>query len=155
MIRAPIETSLSTKNRRLSNIFSKTSTVPRRLRRGDDGDRGEVGREGRPDAALDLRDLAAEVVDDAELLAGRHAQASISPTSSSIPSLRKAGTIEIRSSGSTSSIVEVAARDGGQRGEARDLDVLGADAVRAAAEPVDALDAEDVRADALDPGAEA
>ena len=29
MIRAPIETSLSTKNRRLSNIFSKISTVPR------------------------------------------------------------------------------------------------------------------------------
>src|SRR5438067_24090 len=29
MIRAPIETSLSTKKRRLSNIFSKISTVPR------------------------------------------------------------------------------------------------------------------------------
>ncbi len=28
MIRAPIITSLSTKNRRLSNIFSKISTVP-------------------------------------------------------------------------------------------------------------------------------
>ena len=29
MIRAPIETSLSVKNRRFSNIFSKRSTVPR------------------------------------------------------------------------------------------------------------------------------
>ena len=29
MILAPIETSLSTKNSLLSNIFSKTSTVPR------------------------------------------------------------------------------------------------------------------------------
>ena len=35
-----------------------------------------------------------------------------------------------------------------------DLDVLGPDAIRAAAQPVDALDAQDVRADALDLGAE-
>ena len=71
MIRAPMPTSLSTKNRRLSNIFSKIENRAARLGGDDDGDRGEVGREGRPGAVLDLRDLAAEVVLDRELLAGR------------------------------------------------------------------------------------
>ena len=127
---------------------------PRRLRRRDDRDRREVGGERGPDAALDLRDLAAEVVDARAAAAPAGTRSVDSPTSSSMPSLRNAGTIEIRSSGSTSSIIEVAARDGREGGEARDLDVLRADAVRPAAEPLDALDVEDVRADALDPRAE-
>ena len=75
MIRAPMETSLSTKNSRLSNIFSKISTVPRAWVATIDGDRGQVGRERRPRPVLDLRDLAAEVVADRQLLAGRDADA--------------------------------------------------------------------------------
>ena len=81
MIRAPIETSLSTKKSRLSNIFSKMRTVPYACVATDDRDRGQVGGERRPDAALDLRDLAAEVVLDEELLT-RRARARSSPSTS-------------------------------------------------------------------------
>ena len=49
---------------------------------------------------------------------------------------------------------DVGARHSGEADEARHLDVLGADAVRAAAERLDAANAEDVRADAVDLGAE-
>ena len=119
----------------------------RRLRRGDDGDRGEVGRERRPDAALDLRDLAAEVVHDAELLARRHAQGRL-PHLELDPELAERGHDRDQVVRLDVLDRDVAARDRGERREARDLDVLGADPVRAAAEPVDALDAEDVRADA-------
>ena len=52
------------------------------------------------------------------------------------------------------SIVRSAARDGGGADEAADLDVLGADRVLAAGQRLDAGDREDVRADALDVGAE-
>ena len=125
----------------------------RGLRRRDDGDRGEVGREGGPDAALDLRDLPAEIVDDAEHLAGRHAQGRLPhlELDPELPERRHDRDQVVRLDVLDR---EVAPRDGGERGEARDLDVLGADAIRAAAEPVDAFDAEDVRADALDPRAE-
>ena len=71
-----------------------------------------------------------------------------------MPSLRKAGTIEIRSSGSTSSTTDFAARRGGKADEARDLDVVGADSVLPSSELVDALDVQHVRADALDARAE-
>ena len=64
MIRAPIDTSLSVKNSRFSNIFSNIMHRAERLRRDRDRDRREVGRERRPRAVLDLRDHAAEVVLD-------------------------------------------------------------------------------------------
>ena len=131
-MRAPIETSLSTKKRRLSNIFSKTSTVPARLRRGDDGDRGQVGGERGPDAALDLRDLVAEVVDDVELLPGRDADGRL-PHVELDPELAKGGHDRDQVVGLDVLDRDLAARRRGERGEARDLDVLGADPVRAAA----------------------
>ena len=45
---------------------------------------------------------------------------------------------------------DVAARDGGEADEGGDLDVVGADAVVAARQPLDAVDVQHVRADALD-----
>ena len=58
-MRAPIPISLSTKKRRLSNIFSKISTVPCVWVATTSRDAREVGGEGRPDAVVDLRDGAA------------------------------------------------------------------------------------------------
>src|SRR5207237_9216591 len=46
---------------------------PPRLRRDDDRDRGQVGGERGPRPVVDLRDVAAEVVADLELLAVRDA----------------------------------------------------------------------------------
>src|SRR5207302_3635056 len=46
---------------------------PPRLRRDDDRDRGQVGGERGPGAVVDLRDVAAEIVADLELLAVRDA----------------------------------------------------------------------------------
>ena len=120
-----------------------------RLRRGDDGDRGEVGRERRPDAALDLRDLVAEVVDHAKLLVGRHAHGVV-PHLQLDPELAEGR--DDRDQVVRLDVLDrdLAARHRGERGEARDLDVLGADPVRAAAERGHADDLEDVRADAVD-----
>ena len=81
MIRAPIATSLSTKNRRFSNIFSKIRIVALGLGRERQRDRGEVGREGRPGAVVDLRDRVAEVVLD-RAAAGPAARARRRPRSS-------------------------------------------------------------------------
>ena len=62
--------SLSTKKSRDSNIFSKTSSIPAALRRGDDGGGHDVGRERRPGAVLELGHVAAEVGADPPLLVG-------------------------------------------------------------------------------------
>ena len=70
MILAPIETSLSTKNRRLSNIFSKMRIVPRVLSREHDGDRRQVGGKRGPGPVLDLGDRLAQVIANDEVLAG-------------------------------------------------------------------------------------
>ena len=64
--------SLSTKNRRFSNIFSKIRTVPSRLGRDRQRDARQVRREGRPRAVVDLRDRLADVVLDLEPLLRRH-----------------------------------------------------------------------------------
>ena len=154
MIRAPIETSLSTKNSRLSNIFSKTSTVPvacvaatTAIEVRSAGNAGQMplssfgicpprssttasfwpGRTRSVDAPdLELDSELPERRDDRDQVVG----------------------LDVLDR-------EIASRDRGEHGEARDLDVLGPDAIRAAAEPVDALDPENVRADSLDLGAEA
>ena len=126
---------------------------PARLGRGDDGDRRQVGRERRPDAALDLRDLVAEVVDDMELLPGRDADGRL-PHVQLDPELAKGGDDGDEVVGLDVLDRDLAARRGGQRGEARDLDVLRADPVRAALQLLDTVDAKDVRADPLDLRAE-
>ena len=133
MIRAPIETSLSTKNSRFSNIFSKIEHRPPRLRRDGDRDRRQVGRERGPRAVLDLRDLAAEVVLDHELLVRRDAQRSRRRARRRSPSRSNAGRIETRSFGAHALDRDVAAGDRGEADEAADLDVLGRDRPLAAA----------------------
>ena len=75
------------------------------LGRGDDCDRGQVGRERRPDAALDLGDLTAEVVHHLEFLAGWHTQGR-RPHLQFDPELAERRHDRDRSSGSTSSIVK-------------------------------------------------
>ena len=104
MIRAPIETSLSTKNRRLSNIFSKTSTVPVACVAATTAiDVRSAGKAGQ--MPLSIFGIWPPRSSTTPSVWPGGTRSVDSPTSSSIPSLRNAGTIEIRSSGSTSSIV--------------------------------------------------
>ena len=153
MIRAPIETSLLTKKSRSSNIFSNTNTVPRACVAVTIAiEVRSVGKRG-PDAALNFRDLVAEVVDDVELLAGWDANVRL-PHLELDPELA-----ERRDDRDQVVGLDVLDRHSPpvarrKRGKARDLDVLRADAVRSATEPLDALDAENVRADSVDAGAE-
>ena len=58
-MRAPMPTSLSTKNIRDSNIFSCIRIEPAALRRGHDRDRHEIRRERGPRLILELGDVAA------------------------------------------------------------------------------------------------
>ena len=153
MIRAPIRSSLSTKNSRFSNIFSKMQDRPARLRRDGERDRGQVGREGRPRPVLDLRDLVAEVVANHELLARRDPTVR-SPSSTSMPRRSNAWKIATKSFGSMSSIGHVAAGHRGEPDEAGGLDVLGPDPMLAPGEALDAVDPQHVRADPVDPRAE-
>ena len=153
MIRAPIETSLSTKNRRLSNIFSKISTVPRacvatvtaiEVRSAGNAGQGPSSifgiwppRSSRIDELLVRRDAQGRALDldvDAEPLEGRQDR-------------REVLGLDVVDR-------DVAAGDRRQADEAADLDVLGADPPLAAGELVDPVDAEDVRLDPLDLGAE-
>src|SRR6476659_6128886 len=149
MMRAPIETSLSTKKSRLSNIFSKTSTVPRACVAAT--------------TAMEVRS------------AGNAGQmplsifGSWSPRSSTTCSSCPGGTrrdlerdpelAERRDD--RDQIIgldvldrHVAAGRGRERREARDLDVLRPDPVLAAVELGHASDPHDVGADALDLRAE-
>jgi hypothetical protein len=126
---------------------------PLRLRGDGDGDRGQVGWERRPRAVLDLRDLAAEVVLDLELLARGDGHRRVVQLDADAEAL------EVREDrpdvlGGYVLDGHVPAGDRGEADEAGDLDVLGADAPLAAVEGLDAVDAEDVRADAVDPRAE-
>ena len=121
---------------------------PRRLRGRDDRDRRQVGGERGPDAALDLRDLAAEVVEHPQPLPRRDAERGV-PDLELDPELAERGHDREQVVRLHVLDHEVAPRDRRERGEARNLDVLGADAVRPAAEPLHALDVEHVRADAL------
>jgi hypothetical protein len=113
------------------------------LSRDGQRDRGEVGRERGPRAILDLGDLVAEIVLDPELLVRRDSHASVAEldVDAETPEHRKN-----RDEVVDDDVVDghVAARDRGQPDEARDLDVLRCDAPLAAAEPLDAADAEHV-----------
>ena len=149
MILAPIPTSLSTKNRRLSNIFSKIRTVPNAwvatVRAIDVRSAGNAGH----GPVLDLRDVPAEVVLDDQLLARRDADR---------------GAVDLRLDSEPAEggqdrdqVVRVGVLDrhvarghGGEADEARHLDVVGPDPPLAAGERRDALDAEHVRLDPLD-----
>ena len=83
MIRAPIATSLSTKKRRLSNIFSKTSTVPCACVATTTAiDVRSAGNAGHGPSSI-FGICAAEVVLDHELLARAGRARSSSPTSTS------------------------------------------------------------------------
>ena len=124
-----------------------------RLRRRHDRDRGQVGRERGPGAVLDLRDLAAEVVLDLEPLARRDAHGRLPHLDlDAEPRERRQDREQIP--GLDVLDRDVAAGGGREADEAADLDVLGSDAPVAAVQLGDAVDAEDVRLDPLDLGAE-
>ena len=117
----------------------------------DDRDRGQVGRERGPRAVLDLRDLAAEVVLDHELLAGRHAHASSRRPRPGRRAARTPGRIEIRSRGLDVLDRQVAAGHRREADEAADLDVLRARSRHSPPrERSTPLDAQHVRLDPLD-----
>ena len=126
MIRAPIATSLSTKNKRFSNIFSKIRIVPSRLGGERQRDRGEVGRERGPGAVLDLRDRVAQVVLHRELLAGRDEHV-VAVDPGCRPSRPKCAADHRQVVRLGVADPQRAAGGGGERDEAGDLDVVGAD----------------------------
>src|SRR6266508_1254829 len=124
MIRAPIPTSLSTKNSRFSYIFSKIITVPR-----------------------------AWVVLDHQLLVARHPQvrplqlpAHAEPREAHLDRPQVVGDHVLDQ--------QLAAGHHRQADEAADLGVVGTDGVLATAQPLDPADLQAVGADPGDPGAE-
>src|SRR5262249_11002362 len=124
-----------------------------RLRRHRDRDRREVRRERGPRAVLDLRDVAAEVVLDDELLVRRDANARLAELDA------KAEPLERRQDRDEVVRLDLLDRDpaAGPRAEADErcaLDVIGADPPLAAAQRLDAVDPQHVRLDPLDLRAE-
>src|SRR5207244_2795284 len=115
----------------------------------DDRDRRQVGGKGGPGAVVDLRDVAAEVVADLQVLSVRDTER---------PPLRLDADpepLEGRHDRDEVAGLDLLDRDlaGGDRAEAdeaRYLDVVAADPVLAAAELRAALDAQDVRGDPVD-----
>src|SRR5262249_38314474 len=124
-----------------------------RLRRDRDRDRGQVGGERGPRAVLDLRDVAAVVVADHELLVGRHPDRGSVDLDADAEALERG---QDRAQVGRLRLLDRVAGAGPWRGpeEAAALDGLRADAAVAAAQALDAGPAEDVRADAVDLGAE-
>ena len=150
VISAPIEISLSTKNRRFSNIFSKISTEPSDWVASATRDRGEVGGEGGPRPVLDLGLVVAGVA-LAPRAAGPRGRARRRRRARMCrPSRRKTSRIMRRSSGtqpwmrSSPPVTPASAMK-----EAISM-WSGETAVLTAAELGDAVDVHDVRADPLD-----
>ena len=153
MIRAPIETSLSTKNSRLSNIFSKISTVPRAcvatITAIEVRSAGNAGHG--PSSIFGIWPPRSSWITSSWL--GRHAQArALDLDVHAEPLEDRQDRREVLRLDAVDR--DVAAGDGREADEAADLDVLGADPPLAAGERLDALDAQHVRLDALDLRAE-
>ena len=149
MIRAPIETSLSTKNSRLSNIFSKMRIVPyawvATVTAIDVRSAGNAGH-----TPLSIFGICPPKSSSTqEPLARRHADARVRDLhlDAELPERRddrdEIVRLDVRHD-------ELAARRRGEADERRDLDVVRADAVVAPAERRLPRDVQDVRADALD-----
>ena len=154
MIRAPMLDELVDEEQPvLEHLLEDQDRAPR-LRRDGERDRGEVGREGGPRAVLDLRDLVADVVLDHELLAGGHAHARVARSRRARRGARTPGRIGARSAATTSSIVISPPVTAARPMKLPTSMCSGRDPPLAAARALDALDAQDVRADALDPRAE-
>ena len=154
MIRAPIETSLSTKNRRLSNIFSKTSTVPRAcvaattaIEVRSAGNAGQM-----PLSIFGICPPRSSTI--RRSWPGADADRASPPPRARSRGVRKAGTIEIRSSGSTSSISRSPPVTAASAAKLATSMCSGPIRMCAAVETLDALDAQHVRADPVDPRAE-
>ena len=152
MIRAPIDTSLSVKIRRFSNIFSKISTVPvacvATATAIDVRSAGNMGHG--PSSILGIWACTSSTI--RSVLAGRHAHGvALDLDGDSEPRERVPDRAQMLDGGVLDH--DLAAGDGGQADERGDLDVVGADPVGAAAERLDAVDREHVRSDPLDPGA--
>ena len=119
-----------------------------RLRRDDERDRGEVGREGRPGAVLDLGDHRAEVLAHDQFLPGRNTDARLAYLDRDPqPVRRRAGWTRVV----WTALVDghVAAGHSGAADEASDLDVVG-QCAGASAQLAHAFDTQRVRPDSLD-----
>ena len=134
-MRAPMPISLSTKNSRDSNIFSCIRIMPSHCVAVTIAiDITSAGKR-RPGLVLELRHVAAEVGADPPRLLGRRRSRS-SPSirrtmpSRSKPSRMRAQVLDARAA----SMRSAEPRDGGEPDERSDLDVIGADRVRGAAE---------------------
>ena len=136
----------------LEHLLEDQDGAPR-LRRDRQRDRRQVGREPGPGAVLDLRDLGAQVVADHELLPGRDAHGRPLDLVADAEPL-EAGPDRDEVLGLDVLDHELPVGDGAEADEARDLDVVGADPPLTAVQALDAADAQHVRADPLDVGAE-
>ena len=123
MMRAPIETSLSVKNSRFSNIFSKRSTVPRAwvatvsaIEVQSDGNAGQ--------GPSSIFGMCPPMSSSTWSFCPGGTRTLLSPSSTWTPSLANVGRIETRSSGLDPVDREVATSDRGEADEARDLDVI-------------------------------
>ena len=122
---------------------------PVRLGREGEGDRRQVGREGRPGPVVDLRDRVAHVVADRELLIRGDQEVA------ALDQALQAEPLELPPDHQQVAGLDVADPQlppgrGRQRHEAPDLDVVRADHVLGAAEPIAAVHGHHVRADAVD-----
>ena len=122
---------------------------PLALRRGDDRDRHQVGRERGPGLILEFRDRAAEIGADAHLLLRRDEEVGAVDHGLDTEALEaEAYRAEVLDAGVGDA--ERRASDGGEADERTDLDVIGADPVRASFEAGAAFDGEHIRPDTGD-----
>ena len=148
MIDAPIPTSLSQKYSRFSNIHSWIRRCPR-LGGERQRDARQVGRERRPGAVLDLRDVIAVVVLDPQLLVAGNDDVVATPLGPQAePAEHQADHPQVVRSRVLDD--QLAAGDAGERHERADLDVIGRDRVRAAAQAGLSMDGDHVGADPVD-----
>ena len=125
----------------------------RALRRGDERDRHRIGRERRPRLILELGHVSAEIALNDLLLLGRDDEVgAVDRARDAEP--REAHQRRAQMLDAGVGDADLRAGDGGEADERSDLDVIGTDAVRGAAERPSAVDRELVRADAVDLGAE-
>ena len=126
---------------------------PLALRRGDERDRHRVGRERRPRLILELRHVSAEVALNDLLLLRRNDEVR-SVDDARDAEAREAHQRRAQMLDAGVGDANVRRRHRGQADERADLDVIGPDAMRRAAELAAAVDRDLVRADAVDLGAE-
>ena len=136
----------------LEHLLEDQDRSPRLCGDGE-RDRRQVGGERRPRAVLELRNLSAEIVLDHQVLIGRDVQGRLAQLHTHAEPLERR---HDRREVSRHDVLDrhVAPCHCGEADEAAHLDVIGCDRPLAAAQPVDAVDAQHVRRDPLDLRAE-